>query len=55
MKWDTQSTERIPVFSAGASIRVNILGYLVAELYYAVPFQRPEKGGYVRFHFSPGW
>lgn len=55
IKWDTQSTERIPVFSAGASLRVNILGYLIAEIYYAVPFQRPEKGGYFGFHFSPGW
>ena len=55
MKWDTNSTERVPVFSAGASVRVNILGYLIAELYYAVPFQRPEKGGYFGFHFSPGW
>ena len=55
IKWETQSTERIPVFSAGASVRVNILGYLIAELYYAVPFQRPEKGGYFGFHFSPGW
>ena len=55
IKWETQSTERIPVFSAGASVRVNILGYLIAELYYAVPFQRPDKGGYFGFHFSPGW
>lgn len=55
MKWDTNSTERVPVFSTGASVRVNILGYLIAELYYAVPFQRPEKGGYFGFHFSPGW
>lgn len=55
MKWETRSTERVPVFSAGASVRVNILGYLIAELYYAVPFQRPDKGGYVGFHFSPGW
>jgi len=55
LKWETNSTERVPVFSAGASVRVNILGYLIAELYYAVPFQRPEKGGYFGFHFSPGW
>ncbi|WP_158278702.1 BamA/TamA family outer membrane protein [Rhodohalobacter mucosus] len=55
LKWETRSTERIPVFSAGVSVRVNILGYLITELYYAVPFQRPEKGGYVGFHISPGW
>jgi hypothetical protein len=55
MKWDRHSTERVPVFSAGASVRVNILGYLITELYYAVPFQRPEKGGYIGFQISPGW
>lgn len=55
MKWETRSSERVPVFSAGASLRVNILGYLITEFYYAVPFQRPEKGGYIGFHISPGW
>lgn len=55
LRWERESSERIPVFSAGASIRVNILGYLITELYYAVPFQRPEKKGYFGFHISPGW
>lgn len=55
LKWETRTTERVPVFSAGASLRVNVLGYLIAEIYYAIPFQRPDKGGYVGFHFSPGW
>lgn len=56
LRWTMESTvENIPVFSAGLSARVNILGYLIAEIYYAVPFQRPEKGGYVGFQFSPGW
>lgn len=55
LKWDRHSAERVPVFSAGASVRVNILGYLITELYYAVPFQRPEKGGYIGFQISPGW
>lgn len=55
-RWTTEPTsDNIPVFSTGLSARVNILGYLVAEIYYAVPFQRPEKGGYVGFHISPGW
>lgn len=55
LRWATRTAERVPVFSAGASIRVNILGYLITELYYAIPFQRPDKGGYVGFHISPGW
>lgn len=55
LKWETRSSERIPVFSAGASFRFNILGYLVAELYYAFPFQRPETTGTLGFTISPGW
>lgn len=56
LRWTTDNTaDNIPVFSTGLSTRVNILGYLIAEVYYAVPFQRPEKGGYVGFQISPGW
>lgn len=46
---------RVPVFSAGLSARMNILGYLVLEAYYAYPFQRPEKGGHFGFQIAPGW
>jgi outer membrane protein assembly factor BamA len=49
------SSERIPVFSAGVSARMNVLGYLVFEAYYAYPFQRPERGGHFGFVLSPGW
>lgn len=45
----------IPVFSAGVSARVNVLGYIVAEIYYAHPFQRPGKGGQFGFQILPGW
>src|SRR5690606_32709146 len=38
-----RSTGRVPVFSTGLSARMNILGYLVLEAYYAYPFQRPDK------------
>jgi len=56
LKWTTSRTaERIPVFSTGVSARVNVFGYLVAEVYYAVPFQRPDQNGYVGFSISPGW
>lgn len=47
MEWTTDyetlafSPKHYPVFSAGTSIRVNILGSLVLEGYYAIPFQRP--------------
>jgi hypothetical protein len=47
--------KRVPVFSTGISARMNILGYLVLEAYYAYPFQRPEKGAHFGFVLSPGW
>ena len=56
LRWTTNETsDNIPVFSTGLSLRVNILGYLITEFYYAVPFQRPDKGGYFGFQISPGW
>lgn len=50
-----ESTERIPVFSAGSSLRFNLFGAIVAELYYAYPFQRPEEGWRWGFQLAPGW
>ena len=47
--------KRVPVFSAGVSARMNLLGYMVLEAYYAYPFQRPEKGWHFGFVLSPGW
>jgi len=55
-RWTTNETsDNIPVFSTGLSLRVNVLGYLITEFYYAVPFQRPDKSGYFGFQISPGW
>lgn len=55
-KWTTDETsENVPVFSTGLSLRVNILGYLITEFYYAVPFQRPDRNGVFGFQISPGW
>ena len=48
--------QRVPVFSAGASVRVNLLGYLILEPYFAIPFQ---NGGWENrnfgLNFVPGW
>lgn len=49
------STERIPVFSAGGMARVNLLGFAVVGVYYAVPFQRPAAGPQIGFLLAPGW
>ncbi|NBC17201.1 MAG: peptidase S9 [Bacteroidetes bacterium] len=55
LRFDTDTNERVPVVSVGASTRFNLLGYLVFEIYYAYPFQRPDKGGHFGFQLLPGW
>ena len=55
LKWETDAPGRYPVTSVGTSARVNILGYIVCEFYYAYPFQRPDQGAHFGFLFSPGW
>jgi hypothetical protein len=53
-KWDSP-LERTPVASTGLSARMNVLGFMVFEVYYAYPFQRPEKGAHFGFNIAPGW
>lgn len=49
-------SEKIPVFSAGPSLRINVLGYLVIEPFYAIPFQNGGwKNGVFGINFTPGW
>ncbi len=55
IKFDRDSLDRIPVVSSGISARVNILGYIVLETYYAYPFQRPGEGWQLGFQLAPGW
>jgi hypothetical protein len=47
--------EHIPVFSAGVTARMNILGYMILEVYMAHPFQRPGKSSVVGVQLMPGW
>jgi outer membrane protein assembly factor BamA len=47
--------DRTPVYSAGVAARVNVLGALVGEVYYAYPFQRPEAGWQLGLRLTPGW
>ncbi len=50
------TTERVPVFSAGAAVRINVLGAFVLQIYWAYPFQRPEKTeGEWGFFIGTGW
>ena len=48
-------SEKVPVFSTGVGARVNILGFMILEIYYAQPFQRPNKGSHWGFSLAPGW
>lgn len=47
--------KRAPVFSVGASTRFNLFGYMVLEMFYAYPFQRPIKGPHLGIQLIPGW
>jgi hypothetical protein len=55
IEFSTTSQARVPVVSAGVSMRVNVLGYLVAEVWYAHPFQRPLAKNQWGFQLTPGW
>jgi len=54
-EFNRTTSKRVPVFSTGISARMNVLGYLVFEAYYAYPWQRPQKNGHFGFVLSPGW
>ena len=54
-EWSRSSTERVPVVSTGVSARMNILGFMILEAYYAYPWQRPDKGWHWGFQIAPGW
>jgi WD40-like Beta Propeller Repeat len=55
LTWNPNASGDIPVFSAGVSARVNILGYVVASFFAAKPFQRPGAGVQYGFLLLPGW
>ena len=53
-QWDAPG-RRTPVVSTGVSARVNVLGFMIFEAYYAYPFQRPDTGWHLGFNLAPGW
>lgn len=55
IEFSTTSQGRVPIFSTGVSMRMNVLGYLVAEVWYAHPFQRPNAKNQWGFQLTPGW
>ena len=46
---------RVPVSSFGTTLRVNLLGFAVAEIAYVHPNDRPLKGWYWQFNLQPGF
>ncbi len=47
---------RMPVFSAGVSLRINLFGAMILEPYYAIPFNSTRaKFGTFGLNFAPGW
>jgi len=55
LKFEKSSTERVPVFSSGVSMRFNFFGALVMEVYGAHPFQRPTRDWIWGFNILPGF
>jgi len=54
MGYDTNY--RVPIFSAGVSLRVNLFGAMILEPYYAIPFVSSRtKFGTFGLNFMPGW
>jgi outer membrane protein assembly factor BamA len=59
------ATRRDPLFSTGAGFRINLFGFLLAEIDYVKAFQRPifdqlgneigRKGAFWQFSFQPGF
>ncbi len=54
LKYETRTTERVPVFSVGVGVRI-LLAYIPIEIYAAKPFQRPDESIVYGFNITPGW
>ncbi|HEY7501247.1 MAG TPA: BamA/TamA family outer membrane protein [Vicinamibacterales bacterium] len=48
-------TDSQPVVSVGAALRVNVLGFAVAEIDYVKPLDRPQRGWLWQFSLRPGF
>jgi Tol biopolymer transport system component len=49
------SGDRDWVKSVGTALRFNLFGYMIGEIDYVKPIDRPDKGWYWQFNFIPGF
>ena len=54
-EFNSNSSDRTPVMSAGVTSRLNMFGFAILEVFYARPFQRPGRSGVWGFMLQPGW
>ncbi len=55
LRWETDTRDRVPVFSAGVAARVALFGALPLEFHLAHPFQREDVALDFGFVIAPGW
>ena len=61
LAWDSTSRpgfragDREPVVSVGAAMRINVLGFAIAEIDYVRPLDRPGRGWVWQFSLRPGF
>ncbi len=54
--YDLNPRNRVPLLSTGVSLRINVMGFIVIEPYYAIPVLGDGLGkGYFGVNFLPGW
>ena len=59
--WDSTSNpnflggDRKPLFSTGVGLRMNLFGYMIIGVHYAIPLNRPGRGGVFELTFYPGF
>jgi hypothetical protein len=53
-RFDENTLDRVPVVSSGVALRVNMLGSLILEPYWAYAFQRAQPSTF-GLRFQPGW
>ena len=49
------AADRQPVVSVGAAMRINVLGFAIAEIDYVRPLDRPGRGWLWQFNLRPGF